>query len=248
MMGFVSLNPSYGSKLMTKILQTPPDRFANLPGFPYQAHGRADLPGYAGLSMAYIDEGPATAPVFLCLHGQPTWSYLYRRMIPFFLATGSRVVAPDLFGFGRSDKPADEGVYTFDFHRNSLLAFVRALDLSDVTLVVQDWGGLLGLTLPMEMPERFSRLIVMNTALPTGEVPLPQGFLDWRAFSNSQPDMAIGRPMARACPHLTGRKPPPMTRPSRTQAIREACGASPTWCRNFPTATAPPSSTRRATS
>jgi haloalkane dehalogenase len=203
MMGFVSLNPSYGSKLMTKILQTPPDRFANLPGFPYHAHGRADLPGYAGLSMAYIDEGPATAPVFLCLHGQPTWSYLYRRMIPHFLAAGGRVVAPDFFGFGRSDKPADDAVYTFDFHRNSLVAFVRALDLKDVTLVVQDWGGLFGLTLPMEMPERFGRLIVMNTALPTGEVPLPQGFLDWRAFSNSQPDMAIGRLMARACPHLT---------------------------------------------
>ncbi|MGZ5840387.1 MAG: haloalkane dehalogenase, partial [Xanthobacteraceae bacterium] len=172
-------------------------------GFPYRAHGRADLPSYAGLSMAYVDEGPASAPVFLCLHGQPTWSYLYRRMIPHFLTAGGRVVAPDFFGFGRSDKPAEDAVYTFDFHRNSLIAFVRALDLKDVTLVVQDWGGLLGLTLPMEMPERFSRLIVMNTALPTGEVPLPKGFLDWRAFSNSQPDMAIGRLMARACPHLT---------------------------------------------
>ena len=153
--------------------------------------------------MSYLDEGPRTAPVFLCLHGQPTWSYLYRRMIPHFLATGSRVVAPDFFGFGRSDKPADEAVYTFDFHRGSLIAFIRALDLKDVTLVVQDWGGLLGLTLPMEMPERFSRLIVMNTALPTGEVPLPKGFLDWRAFSNSQPDMAVGKLMARACPHLS---------------------------------------------
>ena len=92
--------------------------------------------------MSYLDEGPKTAPVFLCLHGQPTWSYLYRRMIPHFLATGGRVVAPDFFGFGRSDKPADDGVYTFDFHRNSLLALVRALDLTDITLVVQDWGGL----------------------------------------------------------------------------------------------------------
>ena len=107
---------------MTKILQTPAERFANVPGFPYRAHGRADLPGYAGLSMAYIDEGPAGAPVFLCLHGQPTWSYLYRRMIPHFLAAGGRVVAPDFFGFGRSDKPADDAVYTFEFHRNSLIA------------------------------------------------------------------------------------------------------------------------------
>jgi len=153
--------------------------------------------------MSHLDEGPKTAPVFLCLHGQPTWSYLYRRMIPHFLATGGRVVAPDFFGFGRSDKPADDGVYTFDFHRNSLLALVRALDLTDITLVVQDWGGILGLTLPLESPQRYSRLIVMNTALPTGEVPLPKGFLDWRAFSNSQPDMAIGKLMARACPHLS---------------------------------------------
>jgi haloalkane dehalogenase len=188
---------------MSKILKTPAERFANLPGFSWPARSRGHLPGHSGLAMSFVDEGPRTAPVFLCLHGQPTWSYLYRRMIPHFLAAGSRVVAPDFFGFGRSDKPADDAVYTFDFHRKSLLALVRALDLKDVTLVVQDWGGLLGLTLPMEMPERFSRLIVMNTALPTGEVPLPKGFLDWRDFSNSQPDMAIGRLMARACPHLT---------------------------------------------
>jgi haloalkane dehalogenase len=188
---------------MTEILKTPPERFAALPGFPWRAHSRDDLPGYSGLAMSYLDEGMANAPVFLCLHGQPTWSYLYRRMIPHFLATGSRVVAPDFFGFGRSHKPAEDAVYTFDFHRNSLLAYVRALDLTDVTLVVQDWGGLLGLTLPPEMPERFSRVIVMNTALPTGDVPLSKGFLDWRAFSSGHPDMAVGKLMARACPHLT---------------------------------------------
>ena len=188
---------------MSEILKTPPERFANLPGFPWKGHSRDDLPGYTGLAIAYIDEGPADAPVFLCLHGQPTWSYLYRRMIPHFLAAGGRVVAPDFFGFGRSDKPADDATYAFDFHRNSLLALVRALDLTDITLVVQDWGGLLGLTLPMEMPERFSRAIVMNTALPTGDLPLGKGFLDWRAFANSQPDMAIGKLLARACPHLT---------------------------------------------
>ena len=188
---------------MTEILKTPPERFADLPGCPWQAHSRDDLPGYTGLAMSYLDEGPRAAPVFLCLHGQPTWSYLYRRMIPHFLAAGGRVVAPDLYGFGRSDKPADDAIYTFDFHRNSLIALVRALDLNDVTLVVQDWGGLLGLTLPLESPERFSRLIVMNTALPTGDVPLPKGFLDWRAFSNSQPDLAVGRLLKRACPHLS---------------------------------------------
>jgi haloalkane dehalogenase len=188
---------------MAEILKTPAERFANLPDFPWPAHRRDDLAGYSGLTMSYIDEGPKTAPVFLCLHGQPTWSYLYRRMIPDFLATGARVVAPDFFGFGRSDKPSEDSIYTFDFHRNSLIAFVRVLDLTHITLVVQDWGGLLGLTLPMEMPERFSRLIVMNTALPTGDVPLPKGFLDWRAFSNSQSDMAVGKLLARACPHLS---------------------------------------------
>jgi haloalkane dehalogenase len=188
---------------MTEVLRTPPERFVNLPGFPWAAHRRDDLAGFAGLAMSYLDEGPAAAPVFLCLHGEPTWSYLYRRMIPHFLATGSRVVAPDFFGFGRSDKPADDAAYTFDFHRNSLLSFVRALELTDITLVVQDWGGLLGLTLPLDMPERFSRLIVMNTALPTGDTPLTKGFLEWRAYVGRNPDLAVGKLMTRTCPHLS---------------------------------------------
>ena len=188
---------------MTEFLRTPAERFADLPGFPWSAHSRADLPGFAGLAMAYLDEGPAAAPVFLCLHGEPTWSYLFRRMIPYFLAAGGRVVAPDFFGFGRSDKPADDGVYTFDFHRDSLIAFVRALDLTDITLVVQDWGGLLGLTLPLDVPARFSRLIVMNTALPTGDVPLTKGFVDWRTYVSRNPDMAVGKLMTRTCPHLS---------------------------------------------
>jgi pimeloyl-ACP methyl ester carboxylesterase len=188
---------------MTEILRTPAERFAELPGFPWRAHRRDDLPGFAGLAMSYLDEGNEAAPVFLCLHGQASWGYLYRRMIPHFLATGGRVVAPDLYGFGQSDKPADDGVYTFDFHRNSLLAFVRALDLVNITLVVHDWGGILGLTLPMEMPERFTRLIVMNTFLPTGEVPLGQAFIDWRAYTNTHPDMRIGRQVAHVCPHLS---------------------------------------------
>ncbi|MGB8589310.1 MAG: haloalkane dehalogenase [Pseudolabrys sp.] len=188
---------------MNEILRTPEERFANLPGFPWSPRSIDDLVGFDGLAMSFLDVGPATAPVFLCLHGEPTWSYLYRRMIPHFLATGSRVIAPDFFGFGRSDKPADDAIYTFDFHRNSLIAFIRALDLTDITLVVQDWGGLLGLTLPMEMPERFARLVVMNTILPTGDVPLTKGFLDWRAYANGHPDMAVGKLLARTCPHLS---------------------------------------------
>ena len=112
------------------------------------------------------------------------------------------MVAPDFLGFGRSDKPADEATYTFDFHRHSLLDLIEALDLRNIALVVQDWGGLIGLTLPMAMPERFAALLVMNTTLGTGDEPLAEGFLDWRAFSNRNPDMDIAQLMKRACPHL----------------------------------------------
>jgi len=150
------------------ILRTPEERFADLPGYRFAPHYSEALPGYAGLRMHWLDEGPRGAErTFLCLHGQPTWSYLYRRMIPLLAAAG-RVVAPDCFGFGRSDKPADEAVYSFDFHRQSLIALIEMLDLRRITLVCQDWGGLLGLTIPMDMPQRFERLLVMNTALATG--------------------------------------------------------------------------------
>ncbi len=153
--------------------------------------------------MAYIDEGPRKSPVALCLHGQPTWSYLYRRVIPLLLAAGYRVVAPDLFGFGRSDKPAEQANYGFDFHRDSLQALVARLDLQDVLLIVQDWGGLLGLTLPMDDPQRYTKLLVMNTDLATAEHPLTEGFLAWRAWANSHPDMAIGKLMKRGTAHLS---------------------------------------------
>jgi len=186
------------------VLRTPDERFADLPGFSYAPHYVATLPGFEGLRVHYLDEGPANAATtVLCLHGQPTWCYLYRKMLPVFVAAGQRVVAPDILGFGRSDKPEDEGFYTFTRHRSMLLEFVRSLDLRDITLVVQDWGGLLGLTLPMALPGRVRRLIVMNTALGTGDVPLGKGFLDWRAFSNSRPDMDVGALMRRAVPGLS---------------------------------------------
>ena len=184
-------------------LRTPDDRFANLPGFAFAPHYIEELPGAPGLRMHYLDEGPRDAPVALCLHGQPSWSYLYRKMIPAFLAHGMRVLAPDLFGFGRSDKPTEEAVYTFDFHRNALLDFVRHHQLRGATLVCQDWGGLLGLTLPLDAPDAFSRLIVMNTGFGGGDVPLGDGFLAWRAFNNSQPDMDIAGLMRRAIPGIT---------------------------------------------
>jgi pimeloyl-ACP methyl ester carboxylesterase len=185
------------------VLRTPDERFAGLPGWPYEPHYVDDLPGYEGLRMHYVDEGPPDAPVtFVCLHGQPTWSYLYRRMIPVFTAAGYRVIAPDLFGFGRSDKPADEGRYTFAFHRDALKRFFERCDLIDACLVVQDWGGLLGLTLPMDYPERITRLLVMNTGLGTGR-PAGPGFESWRAFNATHPDLDIAALMKRAVPFLS---------------------------------------------
>ena len=185
-------------------LRTPEDRFENLPDFPYAPTYIDDLPGYQGLRMAVIDEGPKDAPVALCLHGEPTWSFLYRRMIPVFLEAGMRVVAPDLFGFGRSDKPTDRGLFSYSWHRQSLLNLVERLDLRRITLVCQDWGGVLGLTLPMEAATRYERLLVMNTSLPlepgTGQIAAdvfsgraPEtGFGRWRAMAASAEDMPIG--------------------------------------------------------
>jgi haloalkane dehalogenase len=188
------------------ILRTPEERFANLPGFDHEPRYLNALCGYAGMRMHYIDEGSRDAEVFLCLHGEPTWSFLYRRMIPVFTGAGFRVVAPDLFGFGRSDKPADDAAYSFDFHRGALRALIDELDLGNITLVCQDWGGLLGLTLPMEMPQRFTRLLVMNTTLGTGDTPLPAGFLGWRQWAHEHPDMEVGKLLGRACPHLTAQE------------------------------------------
>ena len=179
-------------------MRTPDERFAALPAFSF-------TPRYGewrGLRFHYVDEGQG-GRTFLCLHGEPTWSYLYRKMIPPFVASGARVVAPDFIGFGRSDKPQDEAVYAFEFHRDFLLHVIEKLKLEKITLVVQDWGGLLGLTLPMEMPERFERLLVMNTTLATGDAPLPQGFVAWRAYVNKNPDFDCGKLLGRACPHLS---------------------------------------------
>ncbi|MBW2458446.1 MAG: alpha/beta fold hydrolase [Deltaproteobacteria bacterium] len=184
-------------------LRTPADRFTDLPDFPYPPHYIEDLPGYEGLRLHHLDEGPREGATFLCLHGEPTWSFLYRKMLPVFVAAGSRVVAPDFFGFGKSDKPQDDGIYTWDFHRQSLVALIERLDLRNVTLVCQDWGGLLGLTLPMDMPERFDRLLVMNTALATGQAPPSEGFLQWRDFVANQPDFDVAGLMRRAVPGLS---------------------------------------------
>lgn len=188
--------------MTVEALRTPEARFAALPGWGFEPGCVEDLTGFEGLRTAVVDEGPRQGPVFLCLHGEPPWSYLYRRMAPAFLAAGGRVVAPDLYGFGRSDKPVEDAVYTFDWHRRALLALVERMDLRDLCLVCRDWGGLLGLTLPMAAPERWTRLIVMNTTLGMGQGATP-GFVAWRDYVAKSPDLKVGALMARACPQLT---------------------------------------------
>ncbi len=186
------------------MLRTPDDRFAALPDFDFDPRYTSSLSGFEGLRVHWVDDGPEDAEVtVLCLHGQPTWSYLYRKMLPVFVAAGQRVLAPDLFGFGRSDKPEDEAFYTFSRHREMLVEFVKALALKNVTLAVQDWGGLLGLTLPLALPGVVRRLIVMNTAFGTGDIPLGKGFLEWRAYANSRPDLDVAALMTRSIDGLS---------------------------------------------
>ena len=181
--------------------------FADLPGYPWSPHYLDDLPALAGLRMHFLDDGPRNAlRTWLCLHGNPAWSYLYRKMIPVFLAAGDRVVAPDMPGFGKSDKPKRDHAHTFSWHRQVLLEFVERLDLKGVALVVQDWGGLLGLTLPMAAPQRYSALLLMNTMLATGDAPLSPGFLAWRQMCANHPEFDVARLFARGNPHMSAQE------------------------------------------
>ncbi len=194
-------------------LRTPEERFQGLPGYPWAPHYMADLPSLGGLRLHYLDEGRAdpSQTVYLCLHGNPSWSYIYRKMIPVFLRTGAdgrqaRVLAPDLIGFGKSDKPKKEGAHSFTWHRQVLLEFIERLDLRHIVLVLQDWGGLLGLTLPMQASHRYQGLLVMNTTLATGDEPLPAGFLAWREMCASNPEFDVARLFARGNPHLSAQE------------------------------------------
>jgi haloalkane dehalogenase len=177
-----------------EILRTPDERFANLPGFPFEPHYTM----VDEFQIHYVDEGQGQ--VILCLHGEPSWSFLYRNMIP-PLAAEHRVVAMDFLGFGRSDKLTDRDDYSFALHQRTLTGFVKGLGLEQITLVVQDWGGLIGLAVTGRMPERVARLVIMNTGLPTGDQPAPAPFLQWRQFVAGLSDMDVGQIMRMGMVH-----------------------------------------------
>ncbi len=177
-------------------LRTPEARFRDLPGFsfaPHYVHVEGDL------RMAYVDEGPKDGPVVLMLHGEPTWSYLYRKMIPVFAEAKMRAIAPDLIGFGRSDKPARPEDYTYARHVGWVKELVEKLDLRDITLVAQDWGSLIGLRLAAENEARFGRIAIANGFLPTARQAVPRAFRLWRGFARYSPVFPIGRIVASGC-------------------------------------------------
>ena len=183
------------------VLRTPDDRFRALPGFPYEPRYVEVDDGEGGrLRVAYVDEGPADGEAVLLLHGEPSWSYLYRSMIPVLVQAGLRAVAPDLVGFGRSDKPADRGDYTYARHVGWMRsALFDGLGLRAATLVAQDWGGLIGLRLVAEHPDRFARVVVANTGLPTGDSPMSDAFLAWQRYSQEAPELPVGRIVSNGC-------------------------------------------------
>jgi len=174
------------------VLRTPDERFANLTDYAFAPHYqtiRAD--DGTDLRIHYIDEGPLDAPVVLLMHGEPSWSYLYRHFVAPLVAAGYRVVAPDLIGFGRSDKPAHRADYTYERHVAWMSAWLNAVDLNEITLFCQDWGGLIGLRLVAAFPERFARLVIANTGLPIG-TGWSEGFAAWLKFSQEVPQFPVG--------------------------------------------------------
>ena len=175
------------------VLRTPDECFENLAGFPFEPRYLEIRDEDLGvIRIHYVDEGPRDGPVILCLHGEPTWSYLYRKMIPVFTAAGFRVVAPDLVGFGRSDKPSLRSDYSYKRHVKWIKNWIDKAGLKDITLLGQDWGGLIGLRLLAENPELFVRFSLSNTGLPTGDHGISEAFLRWQKFSQEDPNFDIG--------------------------------------------------------
>ena len=181
-----------------EILRTPADRFANLPDFPF-AENWLDIDlgdGFSG-RMHYVDEGAKDAPPVLLFHGEPSWSFLYRKMIPILVDAGFRVLAPDLIGFGKSDKPDEIGFYTYARHVDWLKQWRNAIEPRPAALFCQDWGGLLGLRMVADDPDLFACVVASNTFLPAGGTPSP-AFLAWREFARTSPEFAIGPLLDRA--------------------------------------------------
>ncbi len=176
------------------LLRTPDDRFADLPDWPYEPRYAQVATGDGGtIRMAYVDEGPADAAPVLLLHGEPSWSYLYRHMIPPLVAAGCRVIAPDLVGFGRSDKPASRDDHSYAAHVGWVRELVLDhLGLRDITLFCQDWGGLIGLRVLAEDPDAFAGAVVANTGMPTGEQQMPEAFMAWQRFSQTVEEFPVG--------------------------------------------------------
>jgi haloalkane dehalogenase len=185
-----------------KILRTPDSRFEKLPNYPFKPN-YLNVPDDEGgeLRVHYVEAGSSKADPVLLMHGEPSWSYLYRKMIPIIVDAGFRAVAPDLVGFGRSDKPVDRKDYTYQRHVDWMQALLDKLDLQRINLVCQDWGGLIGLRLVAQNPARFSRVVVANTGLPTGDNPISDAFLSWRKYSQEIPEFKVGEIIAMSNPN-----------------------------------------------
>ena len=222
------------AKRLDTVLRTPDERFADLPDYPF-------APSYrtvgGGLRMHHVDEGPRDAPPVLMLHGEPSWSYLYRSMVPVVAGAGLRALAPDLIGFGRSDKPTERAAYSYQAHVDWVVEWIEQLDLRDITLICQDWGSLIGLRIAAEHQERFARIVVANGFLPTADRGVPAAFKVWRAFALHTPVFPAGTDR--------GRRDPTPARRARARGLRRAVphapptrqgrGCSPRWCPPPPT-------------
>jgi len=172
-----------------EFLRTPEERFDNLPDYPFAPH----YVMVDGLRIHYVDEGPRDGAVVLMLHGEPSWSFLYRHMIPLFVAAGLRAIAPDLAGFGKSDKPAQQEDHTYQRHVDWMRGWVEALGLRDINLICQDWGSLIGLRLVAEHPDWFARVVLANGGLPTGDQTMPEAFISWQSFSKKVSRFPVDR-------------------------------------------------------